>query len=59
MQDTHGDPDANPHRTRLFLFWNPDIGQLEDKATLQRPKPGRAMMFVSEEVIWKKTTQWF
>ncbi|CAK9095980.1 Deoxynucleoside triphosphate triphosphohydrolase SAMHD1 [Durusdinium trenchii] len=35
-KDTHGDPDANPHRTRLFLFWNPDIGQLEDKATLQR-----------------------
>ena len=36
-KDYSGDPDANPHRRKLCLFWNPPAAELEDSATLKRP----------------------
>ena len=35
-KDYSGDPDANPHRRKLYLFWNPPAAELEDSATVAR-----------------------
>lgn len=40
VQDYDNDPEANPHRRKLFVFWNPPEKDLGDSATPSRPWEG-------------------
>lgn len=37
FKDYDNDPEANPHRRKLFVFWNPPTKDLKDLATPARP----------------------